>query len=511
MLKNIANKKGEYTLAQVNCVENPIEIACESYGKYSGIMFLIYIKMYCCYNITIDNSDVNKEYSVLQRIENIMYTDLNIELQRIEPVNFYKTIEDLVDKENPVFVIGNLRELYYSEHYMKSDWIHLFLIKNYDSEKKLFFVVDSVQFRANGVQDYSEFVIPYQIMYDMYESWNNKKGHEDIFYIDSKNLLIEDNPYRLLKTFLQKYLFKKEEQPYVEKTLVEEILNKKRPMSDCKRLMKVYHAKEVMYNELAKMIKICKIEQSLYDEFINTTQELLKEIKLISTKLVYLLCKDAYEEIHCMMDKFGHTELLVEKNLKRIYSAIDNNLLYMQNENDRGLLFENNHDDIISMSENNTYNFCFAGDKVYNYWQQDEAPKMIVCNNLKNNNFEFQVMLELKQYEMSDSFLAGIFIRTNKNAFYIWGANCGLSLLFEKTGVNPNICELFKCKNLTYLKFTSHNGDYYLGYSLDGEVYENKRIDIQLDGQPLEIGIICKTWEKSNQLEFVFSNLKLTM
>ena len=36
-----------------------------------------------------------------------------------------------------VFVFGNLRVLYYSEHYMKSDWMHLFLITKYSSERSL--------------------------------------------------------------------------------------------------------------------------------------------------------------------------------------------------------------------------------------------------------------------------------------------------------------------------------------------------------------------------------------
>ena len=81
--------------------------------------------------------------------------------------------------------------------------------------------------------------------------------------------------------------------------------------------------------------------------------------------------------------------------------------------------------------------------------------------------------------------------------------------MFEKTGVDPNIYEKFDSEKTVYLKFNYREEKLLLAYSINGVVYKQEHTAFSLDGKPLEIGIICKTWEKSNRLHLIFSEIKV--
>ena len=172
---------------------------------------------------------------------------------------------------------------------MKSDWMHLFLITKYSSERSLFYTMDSTQFRENDVQNYQEFVIPYQIMCDMYSINNNK----DILFMDCVQADIEDNPYKFLKAFLKEFLFQKEEQPYVESDIVKKVIYKEQSIEFSKILLKRYHEKEVLFYELGKLLLACEVERGYYEKYRNSIQVLLHTNKAVCHKIVYLLYKNS--------------------------------------------------------------------------------------------------------------------------------------------------------------------------------------------------------------------------
>ena len=504
MKKDIEEQNCLYTFEQVNCIERPIEVACECYGKYIGMMFLLYLKLKHCYRLVQYRGEIEKDYSMIQEIEEVLKRSLGLNLLRVKSLKLIETIEKLIDEQKFVFVFGNLRALYYSEHYMKNDWMHLFLITKYSSERSLFYIMDSTQFRENDVQNYQEFVIPYQIMCDMYSINNNK----DILFMDCVQADIEDNPYKFLKEFLKEFLFQKEEQPYVESDIVKKIINKEQSIEFSKILLKCYHEKEVLFYELGKLLLACGVERNYYEKYRNSIQVLLHTNKAVCHKIVYLLYKNSVCNIEFLLQDLLEKEKNTENVLKEIFVEVNHEHNEVNTINK--WIMENNRDDIITTCENEEVHFRFCGEKTYNYWQQDKAPKMIFYKvNDSDICFSFHVKLELKEYELGDKFFAGIFIRTDNSSFYIWGSNCGLSLLFEKTGVDPNIYEKFDSEKTVYLKFNYREEKLLLAYSINGVVYKQEHTAFSLDGKPLEIGIICKTWEKSNRLHFIFSEIKV--
>ena len=293
------------------------------------------------------------------------------------------------------------------------------LITGFDSQKKIFYTLDNTQHPTNGVQTYHRFMIPYEILHNAYEALDYRDKYLNILYLENSNSTNKNNPYELLKNFLYKYLFKRQDAPYIEKTIVKEILHNEKPIEDCRILMMIYHSKEVLYQELGELIKLCMVGENLYQDYTVILSNLLKVNKLVSSKLVYLLYKQNTAEVDYFIQMLIESEIEMESKLIDIYFSMDTELIEYEPTN---IKFENNQDSIISITEKGEYKFEISEGKIYDYWQNDEAPKLIFSQQgIDNIKFTFQTKLELVKYEVGDKFVAGIFIRIDKNEFYIWG------------------------------------------------------------------------------------------
>lgn len=503
---DIKDEIGEYTFDQVNCIENPIRIVFESFTEGIGSIFLMFVKLQYAYNLVKFN-DLDLEVArVLQRIEKVLDKELGLKISRINGENFFENIEALIDENNLVLVIGNLKELFYSKHYKSSDWIHLFLIKGYDSDKQIFYVVDCAQYRENGIQNYHEFIITYETMYKMYTSWNENRYYEDILYIDKKELDKLQNR-NLFIEFLQEYLYGMAEQACVECSVVEKILAGDKPIKYSERLMKVFHAKEVLYNEIKKYIKDFYVPDELFLQYLSQQKQLLMVSKRVANKLMFLLYKSKKEEIYEELEILYTQEKKMHLCINQIFLFLKehkSNFKVVEHEN----IFENNKDEIITLLENGVYLFDFPNNRIYNSWDRDEAPKVICRKGIrKNDELGIKAKITIKEYQESDKFFVGLFVRTSKRALYTWGNNCGLSLRFEHAGVEANIYETLECRDSIYLKLLIKDNKCILGYSIDGINYYNHEIEETLDGEIQEIGVLGKTWECEEKILIEISDL----
>lgn len=506
MVIDIKDEAGEYTFEQVNCIENPIRIVFENCKRGYGSIFLMFVKLQFAYNLT-RFSDIDLDSArVLQRIEKVLDRELDMKISRIKGENFIENIETLIDRENLVLVIGNLKELFYSKHYKSSDWIHLFLIKGYDSEKRIFYVVDCAQYRENGIQNYHEFIITYEIMLKMYTSWNENRYYEDILYFDKEELK-KLQKINLFLFFLQEYLYGKAEQACIERSVIEKILVESKPIKYSERLIKVFHAKEVLYNEIKKYIKSLNVPDELFLQYQSQQEQLLRVSKRVANKLMFLLYKNKKEEI------YEEIEILCEQEQKMYFCIKQIYLLLKEQKVSRKVVqyerpFENNQDEIITILKNGVYLFDFPSNKIYNSWERDEAPKVICRSDIsKNERLELKAKVILKEYQESDKFFVGLFVRTSKRALYTWGNNCALSLRFEHAGVEANIYEVLECQDSIYLQLLIEDNKCILGYSIDGINYCNHRIEEGLDGEIREIGVLGKTWECEEKIVIEISDL----
>lgn len=95
---------------------------------------------------------------------------------------------DILNKNKYILLPGNLRGLYYSNHYMVNDWKHLFLICGYDEQKALFIIYDNEhQYYEDDNIYYTKFYMRYSDICEVFKSyiWESELGC--IFYFDVPN------------------------------------------------------------------------------------------------------------------------------------------------------------------------------------------------------------------------------------------------------------------------------------------------------------------------------------
>lgn len=511
-LNNIKEIKDDYLIQNVNCLEKPIGIVLNGYNSQYRFLFLMFLKMIESYNIRYyyDN-DVLQMHS-MNRARCVLKREFSINLYcEGKFYDLHKFIEKNIDNNNPVLLVGNLKELYYSQYYKKENWIHSFIIKGYNRENKVYYIMDSLQRGNDSSYNYYDFVIPYYIVEDMYRSLNENIYKEGVFYFKSEEIDANVNHKMLIEKCLKILIEQVCEQPYVEIDIVNKLLtNKNINVREYEKLLNITHYKEVFYNELKNALSQYIMDSTLYEQFIKLKDELIKESLMINNKVIYYIYKNNKEKALMELYKMKDKEKEMMELLKKIRTKLSNIKNLDKVSEDSKITYENNEDNIIKNVSDGVYVFNFNNNKIYNSWIKDNSPK-IVWRNLHKKELIVRTKIKLLNYENGTKFFAGIFAKTEDNSLYYWGINSALSLTLENTGVNPSIIEVPKCSDEVLLKIKIMKGRWYLEYSLDGGEHMNHVEEYVLISSGIqELGIGCKTWSSAQKVSFVVTDFEIS-
>ena len=162
-LRNIDDTIESYSLDYLDCFERPSAIVLDSLLENGGSMYIMITKLlksfYLFNEITQDD------------VMDLITRNFGINCYNVPVGNhLIESVIDCLNEGNPVLVPGNLKKLYYSEHYMINDWRHLFLIKGYDDEGKIFKIVDSTQQPPrDDIIHYTDFFLKFEDLCLMFE------------------------------------------------------------------------------------------------------------------------------------------------------------------------------------------------------------------------------------------------------------------------------------------------------------------------------------------------------
>lgn len=156
IINEIKPNTDSYKPHEVTCFEKPLGIAVESYLHGGGSIFYLILKYYQTYKVHPEDSlgsDLTLSLNIIKKY-------LNLTVNTIKPS---KKLEDFIikniKKNHRVIVPCNLKKLFYSTHYEQNDWPHLLLIKGFDVEKKIFYILDDTHLLSDKSQ-YTNFMIP---------------------------------------------------------------------------------------------------------------------------------------------------------------------------------------------------------------------------------------------------------------------------------------------------------------------------------------------------------------
>lgn len=171
-------------------------------------------------------------------------------------------------------------------------------------------------------------------------------------------------------------------------------------------------------------------------------------------------------------------------------------------ELETNLIIENDPDKIININ-NNSISFKFRRNKTYNWWYDDEAPKVILISNINSNeNLRACTKIEIHSNYLESNFQAGIFLRTKTETLF---ASIDLNDLFvlDKIGFINNSCKFKFSTKIEIMLSIKHKR---IAAKITNGRYESKMEWSLNSNSNFDIGLSCKTWGNGEKLEVDFLN-----
>lgn len=497
----IKPNKDHYDLDYVLCLEKPMAIIAEGNRQNFGSFFYILIKLYRTY-LMRELNDTDSFYQTNREI----FSKLSMRLYNL-PVNddIHTVICDRIDLQQPVVVVGNLRKLYYSEHYKKSDWVHLFLIKGYDKKKDLYYIMDNIH-KVSDSNKFEEYVILPEMLEELFVA--SVEACDKKFIFAAENTDEDINEVQLLMSIIHEIqsasIIGKEiiAMEYAQQDqMIEESL-----AAHSVELLRMVKYKQVLYKELIAQFSRLEIQELLLIELKQATDQLAETWNYVIKDFIL---SHHREELFDVREK-AKSAIEVEQAIRTVLRKIMLELEKMQDVREKagvGLqtlwVEENNEQGIINFTES-TVSFNFTNEEIF---AGSEYPRLVYRKPI-DRNFTFNIELIIDNEKEHDSFQAGIYFQTQDGESYIWGMQGDKIVLVQDGSLQPFYHRQIKQKNVM-LKIEYEGDTYRFIYFLqDGtpvKAFESNLID-----STVRIGVGCRAWDPVSQLNLTFEKVILT-
>jgi hypothetical protein len=181
LLENVTENSDNYSWRELSCFFKPWAIIFESYKSGYFDLFLYY----WCFNkhyftdescATIFDTRKLPFPAFFEFYEKELKHRFGLSIK----TNTFISEEDLnmkikaqIDAESPVLIPGDLFAIYYDELYKYRHHYHYFLVKGYDSEKELYYILDTVHVEHGRNAVYKDFAITFYQLYEACECYYN--------------------------------------------------------------------------------------------------------------------------------------------------------------------------------------------------------------------------------------------------------------------------------------------------------------------------------------------------
>lgn len=513
----------DYQFDTVTCYEYPEAVILNHYDSKICSCYIMLSKLYGMYMYE-HISDGAEDRDKLAEDLNIYF---GVEILTKQKVS-WKTITGNLDKNIPVIVGVNLYNIFYSSYYLKSNWGHWILIKGYDELNQTLKILDNTQFTDIG-EKYKDFSIPYKMLGDAVKGYRKNYGEKYAFMsIFQKE---EFNYRKVILYIIERYLSldKRNENNYKQIRLLTEmkaLINSGEPYAEYfvdefkKKIININKYRIAFYNELLRSMIFFGYAGHKVDYIRELVREISSKWEMLTLKYSIGVVNGKYDNIEINADIFN-LENKIQSEIKNYgdYLINCNNRQTENADKQSGELnyeTENNSDRIIYGTDKNII-FEFQGNKIYNWWLDDNAPKVLVSkgnyeilNSGKKLVLKTRLFIDCKEKINENAFFkAGIFIRNHlgqKEYFCTIDNGGNVSLdevgIAEKSHLLRNSYDLFisiESGRLTFGEYTPESED-----ELEiKEIFWQQKI--VTEGE-FELGLACKTWGTGEKLKLEFNN-----
>lgn len=323
-MKKILNQvkvvEERHTYLDINCFEKPICILLDNIGTGYSDVFFLYLKIIECYDIKSFQEEVLSNFFITMKY--ILSDKLHLTISVFEqPDNLHKTIMEQIDEGKPVMLGGNLKYLFYSKYYMEQDYAHLFLIKGYDAEKQIYYILDDKQ-RTD--EKYDEFILPFQEIEKLYNGFLGKENGAVLWAMDMNPKVKNLDTGASLKECLKILLDNAGEEAIKEVMLCREIEKavNDNDMEEGLELCSIFgnctNYKQLLYQEVTKLYQE-NVESGKYGTELARTADMV----LNEWRAVFKLCTvGVYRCKQMDLEERIQTALQSEEQIRNVFQKI---------------------------------------------------------------------------------------------------------------------------------------------------------------------------------------------
>jgi len=176
VILDIKNYDNELEWRKLNCFYRAFMAVFASSGYLDEYFFAVTILGYVVYivngerTLTFDGGDNTLRYynEELKDITGIELLNVDVKNSR----GFRKKLRGELDNGRAVIVPGDLYELYYCKTYREQHKRHYIIVKGYDAEKDIFYILDNMHLKFGADTSYYDFMIKSEDLYNLLMSYN---------------------------------------------------------------------------------------------------------------------------------------------------------------------------------------------------------------------------------------------------------------------------------------------------------------------------------------------------
>lgn len=528
VITDISENNDTYSWVELNCFYKPWAILFESFHPGYFDLFLFYVSYYSIYKPDgwfLSKFENEPIYELFIRFyETILEKKFGLCIKTVyfaDSAEMHQKIINEIDNNSRALIPIDLIELYYNTQYKRESNAHFIILKGYDLERELYFILDNMHIDGGASTIYKDFSLRFADLYKMNVRYSTDKNFTGDYKAEGKSFFWSLNRvkdasfdsvsiYNALLDYLN-LLSGVESNGIQIKYLESEILNHISQKKDIKSLGSAFSTlnfKPVFYDLLSKFLVKADIEKKQIDEVEDYKNSLLKSWQKIKNKIIYFLAKnntsltDLNELIRLYIEE--------EKSFRRKCIHVISQIYNLYNDTDKinstiaGCDFQNefveiNHNNATIIKAENKIQMIHSDGKRYDTWlMHDNAPQLLTF--LKGSK-QFSLEAKVKVFnEIGYPFHSGIIIKLADGSKLLYGNHRGkeLSLFCPENSNTSMLCIKPYFDDEVYLKVEQNASSLIFWNKINKADSWEKFHEITSTESVLSLGVFSKTWETIN-------------
>ena len=515
----IVSNNDKYNPRQLTCFHKPWAIL---YGSIREEYFDLYLLTSVFYeNYAYGNyfplfgSSENLNENYYRFAKEILEPRFKVNVGRITYKNKEEFVMNIAEKlaaGERILVPADLIELPYYEDYKLNHHIHFFVIKGFDIEKEIFYVLDNMQIDGGSDGIYKNFAITFDCMYCMAETcFNSYFATESIPYFWTLESLKKDEEegYTVSealnnhKTELELAGIHTELISYPEGYIITNQVSG--TLNFSRAYAKILNYKEVYFDMLFKKLMESNIDENILQNIINKKKQNYDAWEKLRALVMYHYAKQngRLGELEKEYRQCVSEDKVFFDNVVNAIKNIKQNKVSPEPPDEvyKAGIYNPKLAD-VSVNGNNVL-IHHSKAEVYDTWKNQDNATQILFKKRPEDEIEFSCELHIKN-EADFPFFSGMIIKNDDGKMFLFGndAKCSMALYCPQLEENFTIYkEDFYDERMKLKCIITHNEILFCYDNLQ----ENEGISwkIKKTGNVSRIGIISKTWNAiEHQSEF---------